>query len=307
MQRWTTKHGQIVMELAGLMLSKQVGDRFPVVEELANRYRVGRGTVQTALRSLQAEGCVRLQSKGHLGTFVTAMDRRQLWSVSGRADAFMLLPLLITHSHIGLASGVHHQMRKAGIPFSVAYMRGGSERIEALVNRRVDLVLTSRNAAVSSEFWPSLEILSDLQTPATIGNHVLVFSKPGHTAIADGMTVAIDPKSADHVLLTKSECRDRDVKLVEMAYTLVLDAVASGTVDAAVWALDASIPQRDELQYVPLSAASKRLLGEREASAVIVIRKEDSVVRGVLTDVFDPAEIRVRQARVLSGQEIPEI
>lgn len=47
------------------------GDRVPTVTELESMLHISRGTIQNALRTLQEEKAVRIESRGHLGSFMT--------------------------------------------------------------------------------------------------------------------------------------------------------------------------------------------------------------------------------------------
>ena len=74
-----SKNGAVAVLLAREFISLGPSDRISTIGDYAKQYETGRGTVQAALKLLQAEGAVSLESRGHLGTFISAIDYQKLW------------------------------------------------------------------------------------------------------------------------------------------------------------------------------------------------------------------------------------
>ena len=63
-----SKNGLSTMALAKLFLGLKRG-KIPTVTELNDKIDLARGTIQNSIKMLQSQGAIRLESRGHLGTF----------------------------------------------------------------------------------------------------------------------------------------------------------------------------------------------------------------------------------------------
>ena len=66
-----SKNGLSTMALAKLFLGLKEGEKIPTVTELNDKIDLARGTIQNSIKMLQSQGAIRLESRGHLGTFKT--------------------------------------------------------------------------------------------------------------------------------------------------------------------------------------------------------------------------------------------
>ncbi|NLW41295.1 MAG: GntR family transcriptional regulator, partial [Tissierellia bacterium] len=58
-----SKNGEVVMLLAREFISYDVGDRIRTIRDYAEIFNTGRGTVQSAIKLLESEGAIRLESR----------------------------------------------------------------------------------------------------------------------------------------------------------------------------------------------------------------------------------------------------
>ena len=65
------KIGIMSANLSNEFIQLDVDDRIPTVAFLSEKYETARGTVQSSLKLLQDYGAIKLESRGHLGTFIT--------------------------------------------------------------------------------------------------------------------------------------------------------------------------------------------------------------------------------------------
>ena len=108
---------------------------------------LGRGTVQGALRLLEEMGAIRLESRGHLGTFLSRKDDQALWEIAGMSHVVGVMPLPYSRKYEGLATGLVEAFREINVPFNLAFMRGSTHRIDALQSGRYDFAVVSGLAA----------------------------------------------------------------------------------------------------------------------------------------------------------------
>ena len=78
------KIGIMSANLSNEFIQLDVDDRIPTVAFLSEKYETARGTVQSSLKLLQDYGAIKLESRGHLGTFITyirsSRDKFISWS-----------------------------------------------------------------------------------------------------------------------------------------------------------------------------------------------------------------------------------
>jgi hypothetical protein len=272
--RMYTKNGLAAREIARHLLSVKPGERIPRISDFAGELSLGRGTVQGALRLLEEMGAIQLESKGHLGTYLSRKDDQALWEIAGMSHVVGVMPLPYSRKYEGLATGLVEAFREINVPFNLAFMRGSTHRIDALQSGRYDFAVVSGLAVeMHRQQRPGLHIVKRLGPGSYVSGHEIFFADPAETAIRDGMRVGIDYTSADQYLLTSYECRGLDVELVEVNYMQLLDMLKEGKIDAAVW-------NKDELRYAdrfgrgPFRSERARELSEKVSEAVLVVDQE---------------------------------
>jgi len=127
-----SKNGRVIILLAREMLTYYKGDKIKTVSEYVENFSSARGTIQTALKFLQEIHAIDLISRGQLGTFIVKIDYKKLWELSDYNVIMGVMPLPYSKRYEGIATGLYKSFYEKDIPFSLAFMRGSTKRIEAL-------------------------------------------------------------------------------------------------------------------------------------------------------------------------------
>jgi hypothetical protein len=297
------KSGIIVMKLAHQFIGMEVGDRIDTVANYSEKYKTGRGTVQSAIKLLQDNKAIILDVRGHLGTFITGIDHKRLLDFTDRNSVVGVMPLPYSKLYEGLATGFYKTMYKSNIPFNLAYMRGARVRIDALKNDRYDFAVVSKLAAKQSiEEGMDISIVIEFGLFTYVSEHVLIFNNSLKKNIEDGMKVGIDNTSTDQSILTLKQCEGKDIELIELAYNQIMSKVISGEIDAAVWNIDEILERKINIKYYPLE---KNKLNNEDTEAVLVMKGNKNELKNFIKRFLSKEEILMNQKKVVSGEVIP--
>jgi len=305
---FVAKHARVAMHLARDLLRAKPGDRLAPIADYARRLGVGRGTVQAALALIRERGAATLVPRGHMGTFVEAVDPAALWELTGLGSITGVMPLPYSQRYRGLATGLYRAFQQAHVPLVMAHMRGARRRLEALNSGRYEFALVSRNSYETARAeMDFLDLALELGPRTSVREHMLLLRDGRADRITDGMRVGIDPSSIDITLLTHRECDGARVTLVELPYTQFPGQIQKGVIDAAVWDAEEPIPEGGSgMRLVPLRNGDAGVRPDT-GEAVLVVHRENTVVKSILRERVDPEVVRATQARVLAGEELPEL
>ena len=143
-----SKNGIATYTLAREFIKYHVGDKIPTVSELSETLDLARGTVQNAVKLLQQSDAIRIESKGHVGSYLVKKNMTILLEFAGISSIVGVMPLPYSKRYEGLASGLLVTMENHyNIPASMAFMRGAKNRISMLISNRYDVAIISRSAA----------------------------------------------------------------------------------------------------------------------------------------------------------------
>ncbi len=146
------------------------------------------------------------------------------------------MPLPYSKRYEGLATGLYKAFEDAHIPFSLAFMRGASKRIETLDFGKYDFAVVSKLAVnYEQNNFSSIEIIQEFGEESYVGKHVVIFADKHQTKILPNMRVGIDPDSIDQVILTNYECDGIEVEFVEISYAQIFHNIKNNIIDAAIW------------------------------------------------------------------------
>lgn len=309
MNQWQSdlyrKYGRVAVEIARDLLALRPGERMPRVQDYAQRCETGHGTVQNALRSLIDAGAVKVEARGHMGTFLVEADYRKLREIAGLSSLLGLMPLPYTRRYEGLASGLYEAVRQSDIPFSIGYMRGARSRIAALRRGQADFAVLSRLAADLAVAEGGVVAVMGLGPYTFVSRHGILLAGPQFAGITDGMRVGVDPQTLDQAWLTEEECRGKQVELVEVPYSHLLERLREHEIDAAIWNLDEFSAGMMEVHSAPLQSPAAIQVAERSSEAVLVIDAHRPDLERLLPEIIDPAVVRRIQNEVLEGRRIP--
>lgn len=297
-----SKNGLAVIEISRVFLSYELGQKLPTVTELSTSLDIPRGTVQNALKTLQANDAVRFESRGHLGSYLTKKNTGILLQFAGITSLVGAMPLPYSRKYEGMATGLISAMENSyDIPITLSYMRGARNRIAMVLEGRYDFGILSKYAA--DEFIeknPSISIIKEFGPKSYCSSHVVIFHDPKAAEIKDGMKVGIDSDSIDQESMTKQVCRGKKVTFIPVEYNSLLERVMQGDLDATVW-------NEDEIMDRSMKINCRRAFEENEddTNAVIIVSKKEPEIGVILSKIIKPNEVLKIQKLVMDGKISP--
>lgn len=297
------KVGIMVQSLAGQFISLQIGDRIPTVEELARQNVVSRGTVQTALTLLHEDGAVTFQPRGHMGTFVTFIDKLKLLALSGIKTVVGVMPLPYSKKYEGLATGLYTALQEKGLSVALAFMHGSNYRLNGLLEDRYDFAVVSfLTARYYVDRGENIEILQNFGRFTYVGRHVLLL-RDDFKGDYDHCRVGIDHSSVDQKTMTQQFFAEKNVEYVPLIYSQIVPFLAIGKIDAAVWNLDDIDLRRNHLRFEPLD---DKKINIADTEAAIICKKKNLRISYILRDLLGPARVLEIQKDVIEGKVLPK-
>lgn len=226
------KHGELVRKLAEEIIWREPGEQVPTVAELARKFDVGHGTVQRALRTLEGMGAVRLEARGHLGTYILEKDMRRLWEAAGTAVLLGGLPLPVKARVRTLAELLQGELRRAGVRVELVYMEGSRARLGQLRMRRLDFVLVSRFAAERA--W---ENQRDVVIAKAFGCGTYCNPEAFRLLYRSRAVrrIGVDWRSCEHYWRTVAVFPGSENLFVRTRYLDIPEALKKGELDVGLW------------------------------------------------------------------------
>lgn len=297
------KNGLVAIKLAREFITMQEGERLNTIAEYSAKYETARGTVQSALKLLEDYRAVRIEPRGHLGSFISFIDYKMLWNFTDFGTIMGVMPLPYSKLYEGLATGLYKEAENRRFPFSLAYMRGAQNRIEALNTGRYDFAVVSKLAAgYCIKNGEPIDMVVQFGKLSYVNEHAVVFRSPYKKAIEDGMRIGVDKSSIDHYLLTLSQCKEKKVEIVDLPYNQVVQKIISGEIDAAVWNIDEIKERKINIKYYPLE---NNLYCGEDTEAVLIINKDNYGIKNLLEQFIDCGKVIDYQKKVVLGEMIP--
>ena len=114
------------------------------------------------------------------------------------------------------------------------------------------------------------------------------------------MKIGVDNDSIDQRNLTEMICKDKNVTFVMMEYTQILQKVALGEIDAAIWNEDEITDKLYDINYVSVDAGD-----ELDTEAVIAVDRKKTELIALLDEIIDVDMVLKSQKLVLEGKITP--
>lgn len=275
----------VTQALATRLLRAKVGDKFEKLSELQREFSVGAGTIQAAIKNIEMMDCVKIRRSGHQGSYIEALNPKQLWSLSGRAPLIGVFPSFAAQEMREARVLFREQMSRFGIPFFTSEQPGAMGRLDSVIQRQADFAILSNGVA---EKIPA-EIQQDLcffrfdagtyYSPISI----VILYREGSDPYSSAETcrTGFDPSSSDHFSLSKAEFGNlKPPAAIECKYLEIPRLIFEGEVDRAVWRkIDTLIPlELIGIQSAPLRSPEANALFRKFSQMVLVTRKEDSFI-----------------------------
>lgn len=298
-----SKSGLVIQKIAEELLFYDVDHRIPKIEYLANKFQVGRGTIQSALKWLEDANGIKIESRGHLGTFLRYKDVKKLLRFSGLDNITAVMPLPYSRKYEGLASGLTYEFEQLGLPFNLAFMRGAKPRIDGVLAGRYDFALISKYSAIKEqEHNKDLELGILLGEQTYVSEHHIIFADPSMSKITDGMKIGIDHNSTDQKMLTMAETDGINVDYVELNYMHLLENLKLGIIDATIWNADEI--NTGSFNLKPLSTP-KALQYEQSMNEAVCLMKKGNKRLEFIFRLLSKEKITEIQKLVEQGEYIP--
>lgn len=311
------KEWYVETSIAREFIGMPAGARIPTVTDYTSAFDCSRGLVQNALNMLEEQRAVTLDKQGKKGTYLLGKDENQLFRLSGLSHLTASMPPPMNLHFAGLATGICNGMSRCRVPFAFAFVQGSGNRVQALLSGAYDFVVVSLCAAQAYvEQYPELQIAFPFTDCEYALPHKLYINQPGKKQIEDGMTIAVDPTSSDHVAITQRLCEGKDVHIMEMPFISGLYAFYTGKIDCIVFrdgmntgsdnllaqALKKGgyIPQ-DQISEIPLKEAARDM-----QLPVALVNRGNYGIAGILKKYLSGEEIGAIQKQVLSGKMVPQ-
>lgn len=297
-----SKNGLSTMALAKLFLSIKEGEKIPTVTELNERIDLARGTIQNSIKMLQNQDAIRLESRGHMGTFLKKKNMRILLDFAGISSIVGVMPLPYSKRYEGFATGIIVALENQyDVPVSMAYMRGAQNRISMLLSDRYDFAIVSKFAAEEMQKkHVDIQIVKSFGAYSYLSNHIILFHDPKQTKIQDGMCVGIDKDSVDQSQLTMNVCQGKQVTFVPLEYNQILEKTLSGEIDVAIWNEDEITDKLISINYQPIQMSDTS-----DTEAVLIVDSRKKEMAALLSDMVDVQTVLSNQKLVLEGKITP--
>ncbi|KIL50042.1 GntR family transcriptional regulator YhfZ [Jeotgalibacillus soli] len=299
-----SKKGIVLQKIAEELLFIEVDERLPKVGDFSEKYQVGRGTIQSALKRLEKEKCITLEPRGHLGTFLRAKNLSNLLLFSGVNQITAVMPLPYSKKYEGLATGLTSELEGIGLSLNIAFMRGSKLRLEGVKEGRYDFALISKYSAQEAlKNESNLKIALEFGIKTYVSEHAVIFSNPENKQLKDGMKVGIDSFSTDQKILTQAEATGLTIEYLEFNYMHMLQHLKAKTIDATIWNVDEIDPTLFHIQSLasPLAINYESQMNE----AVCVIKKDNRKMEYIINQLSKNKIVEI-QSDVVKGNIIPK-
>lgn len=300
-----SKNGLAAKEIAKKLIECEEGARIPKVSDLAKEMEVGNGTVQGALKVLEQVHAIKLESRGHLGTFLIQKDIHILKEVAGVGALIGAMPLPYSPKYEGFATGIMKVSEDLLERIDLAYMRGSKQRLDTLKSRRYDFVVMSQLAAEEElKSNTNLEIVLNFGEQSYVTAHQVFFADEKHSRIKEDMRVGIDYTSTDQSKITLLECEGLNVELIPVNYMQLFEMLISGDLDAAVWNADEH-RAKEVFGVGDFQSEKAKEIANKASTSVILIEKGRKEVKDYLLKL-DKEKILDIQEKVVNKEMFPE-
>jgi len=289
------KNAIAVQELAKEFMGLNTGEKVETIKYYSNTLNLSVGTISKAIKEIETDKGVKLEKKGHLGTFLVLQDYKKLWSLSGLKNIICVMPLPYLKRYEGLASGIKKSM---GDNLYFAYMRGAGTRIKFLESDNYHCAILSKLAAIEYiKENRQIKIAFEFGKKTYMGEHVIVHRGEPIRKIG------IDRNSKDHEILTKMNFqKNENCEFIDINYSEIMSLLKEKKIDAAIWNLDNLNEAKLDVPYIKIKEDEYTKLLEE---AVIVIKKENMWLENYLKKVLNKKNIIKHQNEVIKGDVIP--
>lgn len=275
----------VAQALATRLLRTKVGDKFEKLSELQREFSVGAGTIQAAIKNIEMMDGVKIRRSGHQGSYIEALNPKQLWSLSGRPPLIGVFPSFAAQEMREARVLFREKMSRFGIPFFTSEQPGAMGRLESVITQQADFAILSNGVTenIPEETKNNLCFFRfDAGTYYSPVSIVILYREGSDPySSAETCRTGFDPSSNDHFSLSMAEFGDLSPPTaIECDYLDIPKLIFTGEIDRAVWRkIDTLIPlELIKIQSAPLRSPEANKLFLKYSQMVLVTRKEDSFI-----------------------------
>ena len=296
--------GELDKKIASYLLEKQPGDSLLSTRELAELYQVSIGSISASLNYLEESGAIKLIRRGRLGTVLEKRVVTTLWRHVSNWPMVIALTLPSYPKCEGLATAIYSLLNSAGIETYLIFIRGSYNRLKALKSGLCNAIVISMLSADELSSTDE-EVLMHLPPGTFVTDHRVLLRR-SRTESESPLVVGVDYDSYDITYLTELEFSGGNVQFVPIPYTQTDMNFGKSAVDAVLSNAD-HLNHLDSRDFVtrPLSPHVQSIMGDRDTSAALLIRRTDRATAAVLREYLDIAQILEIQQKVVDGLMIP--
>jgi hypothetical protein len=296
--------GELDRRIANYLLIAQPGAAILNTRRLAEEHQVSIGSISASLNHLEAIGAIRLRRRGRLGTVLEDKSIVKLWKCIANGPMVIALTLPSFSKCEGLATAVYSLLNSAGIETYLIFIRGSYNRLKALKTGLCNAIVISKLSAdeLSTEHeYPLIQL-----PPRTFVTDHRVLLRRSRPKTDAPLVVGIDYDSYDIRYLTELEFAGEHVQYLPIPYTQTDFNFGKSAVDAVLSNAD-HLSHLDSRDFItrPLSPHVQAIMGDRDTSAVILIRRQDTASAAVLTECLQIPQMLEIQQKVVDGLMIP--
>jgi biotin operon repressor len=297
-----SKNGYAIVKLSQEFLRYSIGDRIPTVSQLTDKLEIARGTIETAMKTLQSNDALYIESRGHLGSYLTKKNTHILLQYAGINSLVGAMPLPYSKKYEGLATGLISAADNSySIPITLGYMRGAKNRIAMVTEKRYDFAVVSKYAAKEfTKQYGKIMVVKEFGPHTYCSEHVIIFHDPKENSIRSGMKIGIDSDSIDQKNMTERVCKGKNVSFIPVQYSTLLERVIDGDLDATVWNKDEIIDKVSSIKYKEIKHTD-----DDDTAAVIVTSSDRPEISLLLKEIINVDTVLNIQKLITEGKITP--
>ena len=298
-------YSDLQIMMAEFLIQLEVGARVPNYRELAAQTNMSVGSVSAALSSMEEQGVVTFQKRGHLGSYLESRSIGGLWGIAEQSPLVIAFTIPSNLRFEGLATAIKTMLLDNGIETYLIFIRGSSTRMKALRENHCHAVVFSQ-LSVEGECGEEEQVVSELPRGSWLKENQ-IFYRSNSIEPNVPLRVGVDPDSYDHFQITQLEFNNQQVEYVHTKFTQLPRLLVDGQIDATVWNVeDVRFTMNQGIRKRRLSKHVRDVIGDRDISAAVVVQKRNRIAAAVIKETLNIAELLSIQEQVISGELLPE-
>jgi hypothetical protein len=303
-QRQFRSGDDLASDLARYFIRAEPSSRIATIRELAQQEGTSIASIHQAIARLESAGAVEIDRRSNQGSFLYARSLGRLWAIAADGPLVVALPLAGSRRYEALATAIKTTLSSAGLDVYLIFVRGSSERLRALRERRCHLAVMSAFAA--SELCGHGESCILELPPDSFNTGHRVFYADDRP-LNGALRVLVEVDSVDQRSITMLEFEGMGSEFVPARGFEFATLLETGHGDAAVWTTDEMEIRRPVgIRDRALSDDVSARVGDRDRRAAVVARISDVDVLASIVRVIEPGEFMRVQTEVVAGRMVPQ-